>query len=117
MLNFEILIFKSNQNIQLNPIKLETLILGQIYEKLTHCPKLSKELIFLGKTPIRLKELLIQGVPKKCPCHILYVNDNLLYAHLHRLHHLRFATFFFIGFKFTWGKSCLLYTSPSPRDS
>ena len=30
---------------------------------------------------------------KKCPCHILYGNDNLIYAHLHRLPHVGFATF------------------------
>ena len=30
----------------------------------------------------------IQGVPKKCPGHIWYFNDNLIYAHLHRLPHV-----------------------------
>ena len=28
------------------------------------------------------------GCPKICPIHIWYVNDNLIYAHLHRLPHL-----------------------------
>ena len=47
---------------------------------------------------------VIQAVPKKCPGHIWYVNDNLIYAHLYRLPHVGFATLFFIDFKFTWGK-------------
>ena len=38
----------------------------------------------------------LQGVPKKCPGHICYFNDNLIYAHLHRLPHVRFATFFLL---------------------
>ena len=37
----------------------------------------------------------IQGVPKICPGHIWCVNDNLNYAHLHRLPQVGFATFFY----------------------
>ena len=44
----------------------------------------------------------IQGVSKKYPAHIFYVNDNLIYAHLQRLPHVGFATFFLFGFKFMW---------------
>jgi len=36
--------------------------------------------------------ITIQGVPKKCPAHIWYVNDNSIYAH--RLPHVGFATYF-----------------------
>ena len=51
--------------------------------------------MFLIVLPLK-PYILIQGVPKKCPGHIWYVNDNLIYAHLHRLPHVGFATFFLL---------------------
>ena len=41
----------------------------------------------------------VQGVPK-CPGHIWYVNDNLVY--LHRLPHVRFPTFFTLVLNLRW---------------
>ena len=44
---------------------------------------------------------ITQVVPKNVPAIILYVSDNLINAHLHRLPHRIPLQHFFIGFKFT----------------
>ena len=54
---------------------------------------------------VKVNLFAIQGVSKKYSSHIWYVNDNFIYARLHRLPHVGFATFFY-GFNFTWGKRC-----------
>ena len=40
--------------------------------------------------------MTIQGVPKKCRGHIFYVNDKLIYAHLHRLPHVGLLHFLLV---------------------
>ena len=49
---------------------------------------------------------VIQGVPKKCPGHIWYFNDNLIYAHLHRLPPRIFKTNIKNVANPRWGKRC-----------
>ena len=43
-----------------------------------------------------------KAVPKKCPGRIWYVNDKLIYAHLHRLPHAVFATFVLLVLNLRW---------------
>ena len=51
---------------------------------------------------LSLLATIVQGVPKKCPNHTLYVNDILIYAPLHRLPHVGFATLFLLVLKLRW---------------
>ena len=41
------------------------------------------------------RSLIIQDVSKKCPGNIWYVNDNLIYAHVHRLPHVEICYTFY----------------------